>query len=63
MSIASRFIKEMENIIYYLVASLIEKEFLLEIITVVINDEMADEGLKLKLFNVMSKNLGDEMCS
>lgn len=63
VSVASRFIREMENISYHLAAGLIEKDFLLEIITAVINDEMDDEALKLKLFNVLSQDLGDEGCN
>ena len=57
LSVVKRFIIEMENISYHLAAGLIDKDFLHEIITAVINDDMENESLKLKIFNVISKEL------
>lgn len=56
--VVDRFIREMENISYHLAAGLIDKEFLQVIITAVINDDMDDEALKLKIFNVISQDMG-----
>ena len=53
----SDFITEMENISYHLAAGKIDKEFLEEIITAIVNDEFEDETLKLKLFRAISKKL------
>jgi len=50
----SRFLREMENISYHVAASAIDKELLGEIITAVINEEMEDESLKLKILNAIS---------
>ncbi|MDA3939911.1 MAG: DNA-binding protein [Spirochaetia bacterium] len=50
-----RFIREMENISYHLAAGKIEKEFLKEIIQAVIDDNMDDEELKLRIFKAISK--------
>ena len=57
LSVVTRFIAEMENISYHLAAGLIDKDFLLEIITAVINDDMDNESLKLKIFNVISQEV------
>jgi len=58
--VVNRFITEMENISYYLAAGLIDKDFLFEIITAVINDDMDNESLKLKIFNVISQELSTD---
>lgn len=52
--IVSTFIKEMENISYYLADSKISKELLLKIITAVLNDDIDDESLKLEILNAIS---------
>ena len=53
--VVPRFIREMENISHRLAAGKIEKEFLKEIIQAVIDDNMDDEELKLKIFEAVSK--------
>lgn len=53
--IVPRFIREMENISYHLAAGKIDKDFLKEIIQAVIDDNMDDEELKLKIFEAISK--------
>ena len=53
--VVPRFIREMENISYHLAAGKIEKEFLKEIIQAVIDDDMDDEELKLRIFEAISK--------
>jgi len=57
LSVVNRFIIEMENISYHLAAGLIDKDFLLEIITAIINDDFDNESLKLKIFNAISQEL------
>jgi death on curing protein len=52
--VAKRFIHEMENISYHVAAGKIEKSLLHEIITAVINDEMDNESIKLKIFMAIS---------
>jgi death-on-curing protein len=52
--VVKRFIHEMENISYHVAAGRIDKDFLKEIITAVINDEMDDETLKLKILLAIS---------
>lgn len=47
----------MENISYHLAAGVIDKDFLLEIITSIINEEDYSEELKLKIFNAISTEL------
>lgn len=50
LAITSQFIREMENISYHVAAGKIDKEFLLEIITAIINDEYeTNEDLKLRI--------------
>ena len=51
----SDFITEMENISYHVAAGKIDKEFLEEIITALINDEFNDEILKLKIYRAISE--------
>jgi len=53
---ASEFIREMENISYYVAAGKIDKELLLEIITALINEDMENETLKLKIINAISED-------
>lgn len=52
-----RFIREMENISYHVAAGLIDKDFLEEIISAVITDDIDDESLKLKILTVISQEL------
>lgn len=52
--VATRFLREMENISYHVAAGRIDKDLLKEIIGAVIADQMDDEMLKLKLFRAMS---------
>lgn len=52
--VAKRFIHEMENISYHVAAGNIDKNLLHEIITAVINDDMDNESIKLKIFMAIS---------
>jgi len=52
--VASRFMREMENISYHVAAGRIGKDLLEEIISAVIEDRMDDEGLKIKIFHAIS---------
>lgn len=54
---SGHFIREMENISYYVAAGNIDKDLLHDIIFAVINGDENDEGLKLKILNAIS---GDE---
>ncbi len=51
--VASRFMREMENISYHVAAGRIDKDLLKEIICAVIEDRMDDEELKLKVFHAI----------
>jgi death on curing protein len=52
--IVSQFIKEMENISYHVAAGKIDKDFLLEIITAIINGEYdSNEDIKLRLIEAI----------
>lgn len=51
--VVPRFIKEMENISYHLAAGKIDKDFLKEIIQAVIDDDMDNEELKLKILKAI----------
>ena len=53
--VVPRFIREMENISYHLAAGKIDKDFLKEIIQAVIDDEMDNEELKLKIYDAISE--------
>jgi len=53
--IAPRFIREMENISYHLAAGKIEKELLHDIIQAIIEDNMDDEEIKLRIFEAISR--------
>lgn len=48
--IAGKFIREMENICYYVASGKISKEFLIEIIHSIIYEPEFSESLKLKIF-------------
>ena len=50
-----RFIKEMENISFHLAAGKIDKELLHDIIDAVINDDMDDEVIKLRIYEAISR--------
>lgn len=52
-----KFLREMENISYHVAAGNIDKDFLNEIITAFLAEEMDDECLKLKIFNAISKDV------
>ena len=54
LSVMQRFFPEMENISYHVAAGKIDKNVLHQIIYAVINDEMDNEELKLKILNVIS---------
>ncbi len=58
--VVQRFISEMENISYHVAAGRIEKEFLLEIISAVITDDIDDEHIKLKIFSAISQELATD---
>lgn len=53
---ASQFIREMENISYHVARSAIDKELLGEIITALINEDIDNESLKLKIVKAISNN-------
>ena len=50
-----RFLNEMENISYHVAAGRIDKDLLHEIICAIINDDMENEELKLKIYKVISE--------
>ena len=50
---SGHFIREMENISYHVAAGNIDKDLLHDIIFAVINGDVNDEGLKLKILNMM----------
>ena len=52
-----RFLREMENISYHVAAGLIDKDFLEEIISAVITDDIDNESLKLRIYTVISQEL------
>ncbi len=52
----SQFLREMENISYHVARSAIDKELLGEIITAVINEDIGNEPLKLKIVKAISDN-------
>lgn len=54
--VARRFIQEMENISYHVAGGNINKELLYEIIYAVINDDVDNEELKLKILNAISED-------
>ncbi len=54
LSVMQRFFPEMENISYHVAAGTIDKAFLREIVCAVINDEMDNEELKLKIYRAIS---------
>jgi death on curing protein len=55
LSVVSRFIRELENISYYVAAGKIDKVFLLEIIKSIINDDYDDnEDLKIRIIEKIS---------
>ncbi len=53
--IASRFMREMENISYHVANGNIDKDLLKEIIRAVIEDRMDDEELKLKIIHAIAE--------
>ena len=53
----SQFLHEMENISYHVARSAIKKELLGEIITAVINEDIDNESLKMKILNAISENI------
>ena len=57
MYVTKKFIQEMENISYHLAAGVIDKDFLLEIITSILNEIDYTEELKLKIANTISTEL------
>jgi len=52
--VAKHFLREMENVSYHVAAGKIDKSLLKEIISAVINDEMDDESLKMKILHAIS---------
>ena len=52
--IAQRFLRGMENVSYHVATGKIDKSLLKEIICAVINDEMDDESLKMKILHSIS---------
>lgn len=57
MFVTSKFIREMENISYHLAAGVIDRNFLLEIITSIIYEADYSEELKLRIANAISTEL------
>lgn len=53
MYCTSRFLHEMENISYHVAAGAIGKALLADLITAVLNDDMDDEALKLRLLEAL----------
>jgi death-on-curing protein len=53
LTVMKRFIPEIENISYHVAAGKIGKEFLNEIICAIINDNMDNEELKLRITNTI----------
>lgn len=53
--VASRFIREMENISFHLAAGKIDKDLLHDIIEAVIDDNMDDEDIKLRIVEAISR--------
>ncbi len=53
MFVVSRFLQEMENISYHVAAGNIDKDFLREIITSIINEQEFSEDLKLRIYNAI----------
>lgn len=53
---SSRFIHEMENISYHVAMDHIDKTLLKEIIAAMIDEELENEALKLKIFHAISKD-------
>jgi death on curing protein len=51
-----RFLREMENISYHVAAGNIDKEFLGEIISAFLTEDMDSEPLKLKILDAISKD-------
>ncbi len=51
--IATKFLREMENISYHVAAGNIDKELLKEIISAIINGDEDNEALKLKVLNAI----------
>lgn len=54
LTVMQRFFPEMENISYHVAAGKIDKVFLHDIICALINDDMDNEELKLKILNAIS---------
>ena len=52
--VAKHFLREMENVSYHVATGKIDKPLLKEIISAVINDEMDDESLKMKILHAIS---------
>jgi len=50
------FVTEMENISYHVAEGSIDKDFLEEIITAIINDDFDDESFKLKIYEAINKD-------
>jgi death-on-curing protein len=51
--IASKFLREMENISYHVAAGTIDKDLLKEIISAILNSDDDNESLKLKVLNAI----------
>jgi len=52
--IAGRFIREMENISYYVAAGRIDKDLLGDILTAFLNGQQDSEEIKLRILNAIS---------
>ncbi len=59
--VAEKFLREMENITYYVAEGRIDKQLLGEIITAIINGEEDNEELKLKILHAINHQEGDDL--
>jgi death-on-curing protein len=54
--IVAGFIHQMENISFHMASGLIDKDFLLELIYLIINETEVSEDIKLKIFEAISNH-------
>lgn len=54
---ADKFIREMENISYYVAKDVVDKEFLREIVSAIVYNEFDSESFKLKMYNVIKDSV------
>jgi death-on-curing protein len=54
---SDKFIREMENISYYVAKDVVDKEFLREIVSAIVYNEFDSESFKLKMYNVIKDSV------